>query len=299
MKKTKVLSTKAKRNRQGYLYVLPWVVGVLCFQFGPIVLSFFLSFTKYSMFGTPDFIGIENYKSLFNDVLFTTSTAVTFKYVFMSVPFKIIFALIVALIMNQKIRGVNFYRTAYYIPSIFGSNIAVSIIWKMLFVKDGIINLLLEQVGIEGPAWLGDGKLVIPTLALLSVWQFGSSMVIFLAGLKQIPSSYYEAASVDGAGRMRKFISITIPGIMPMITYNLLMQTINAFQVFAPPYTIFGNGNGPLNQGLVLALYLYRNAFRYFDMGYSAAISWSLLVMIAATAFVIHLIDKRINQMVE
>ena len=295
----KKLSYGKKESIWGFIFILPWLIGVLAFQFWPIIMSLAMSFTNYSLFGRTKFIGLENYIDMFNDDLFFKATSVTFKYVIMSVPPKIIFALIVALIMNQKIKGVGFYRTVYYIPSIFGSSIAVSILWKRLFVKDGIINILLSKIGITGAAWLGDPKWVIPTLGLMSVWQFGSSMVIFLAGLKQIPASLYESASVDGAGPIRQFFSISLPGIMPLMTYNLMMQTINAFQVFSAPYTIYGGMGGPTNSALVYVSYLYRNAFQNFDVGYSSALSWMLLVMIGATAMVIHYVDKYANSLEE
>ncbi len=293
---TKV-SLKKRKDREGFLYIVPWLVGVVCFQIGPILISLVLSFTKYSLFAPPTFIGIRNYVDMFRDELFSQSTKVTMKYVLLSVPCKILFALAVALIMNQKIKAVNFYRTIYYIPSIFGSSIAVSILWKRLFVKDGVVNILLARMGIEGPSWLGNPVWVVPILALMSVWQFGSSMVIFLAGLKQIPVSLYESASVDGAGKIRQFFAITLPGIMPLMTYNLMMQTINAFQVFATPYTIYDGTGGPLNAGLVYVSYLYRNGFQYFNIGYSSALSWMLLVMISVTALLIHFVDKSVNSL--
>lgn len=293
---TKV-SLKKRKDREGFLYIAPWLVGVVCFQIGPILISLVLSFTKYSLFAPPTFIGIRNYVDMFRDELFSQSTKVTMKYVLLSVPCKILFALAVALIMNQKIKAVNFYRTIYYIPSIFGSSIAVSILWKRLFVKDGVVNILLSRMGIEGPSWLGNPVWVVPILALMSVWQFGSSMVIFLAGLKQIPVSLYESASVDGAGKIRQFFAITLPGIMPLMTYNLMMQTINAFQVFATPYTIYDGTGGPLNAGLVYVSYLYRNGFQYFNIGYSSTLSWMLLVMISVTALLIHFVDKSVNSL--
>lgn len=279
--------------------MLPWLVGVICFQLGPILISLILSFTNYSLFGSPSFAGLYNFKYMLEDALFFQATKVTLLYVLLSVPPKIIFALIVALIMNQKIKFVNFYRTIYYIPSIFGSSIAVSILWKRLFVVDGFINVLLSNIGITGPSWLGDPKLVLPTLSLMSVWQFGSSMVIFLAGLKQIPASLYESASVDGAGKICKFIYITLPGIMPLMTYNIMMQTINAFQVFAAPYTIYSGTGGPLNSALVFVSYLYRTGFQYFDTGYASALSWALLLMITAVALLIHCADKYVNNLEE
>ena len=275
----KKIQTRA--NLIGYILILPWIIGIICFQLWPIIHSFLMSFTNYNLLNEPSFIALDNYGKMFQDDVFYQSVKVTFKYVFIAVPAKIVFALCIALILNMKIKGIGIFRTVYYIPSILGSSIAVAILWKALFVKDGVINALLAQVGIQGVSWLGNPKYTLFTISLLTVWQFGSSMVVFLAGLKQIPSSLYEAASVDGAGRMAKFIHITLPGIMPMMSFNILMQTINAFQMFAAPYTIFNGRGGPLNSAMLYVIYLYQHAFKYFNVGYASALSWALLVMIA------------------
>ena len=287
---------KGKQNRAdiiGYTLILPWIIGLLCFQMWPIIHSLFLSFTNYNLLNTPSFIALDNYTKMFQDETFYQAVKVTFKYVFIAVPSKIIFALFIALILNLKIKGIGIFRTVYYIPSILGSSIAVAILWKALFVKDGVINALLAQIGIKGVSWLGNPKYTLFTISLLTVWQFGSSMVVFLAGLKQIPTTHYEAASVDGAGKVAKFIHITLPGIMPMMSFNVLMQTINAFQMFAAPYTIFGGRGGPLNSAMLYVIYLYQHAFKFFNVGYASALSWALLIMIAATALVLHLLEKK------
>ncbi|MBS1460430.1 MAG: sugar ABC transporter permease [Clostridium sp.] len=287
----KKIQTRA--NLIGYILILPWIIGIICFQLWPIIHSFLMSFTNYNLLNEPSFIALDNYGKMFQDDVFYQSVKVTFKYVFIAVPAKIVFALCIALILNMKIKGIGIFRTVYYIPSILGSSIAVAILWKALFVKDGVINALLAQVGIQGVSWLGNPKYTLFTISLLTVWQFGSSMVVFLAGLKQIPSSLYEAASVDGAGRMAKFIHITLPGIMPMMSFNILMQTINAFQMFAAPYTIFNGRGGPLNSAMLYVIYLYQHAFKYFNVGYASALSWALLVMIADTALILHLLEKK------
>jgi len=287
----KKIQTRA--NLIGYILILPWIIGIICFQLWPIIHSFLMSFTNYNLLNEPSFIALDNYGKMFQDDVFYQSVKVTFKYVFIAVPAKIVFALCIALILNMKIKGIGIFRTVYYIPSILGSSIAVAILWKALFVKDGVINALLAQVGIQGVSWLGNPKYTLFTISLLTVWQFGSSMVVFLAGLKQIPSSLYEAASVDGAGRMAKFIHITLPGIMPMMSFNILMQAINAFQMFAAPYTIFNGRGGPLNSAMLYVIYLYQHAFKYFNVGYASALSWALLVMIAGTALILHLLEKK------
>jgi ABC-type sugar transport system permease subunit len=290
MKKKKNLN---RENLNGYLLVGPWILGLLCFQLWPILHSLYLSFTDYNILSSPVFVGLKNYNDMFKDPLFIKATTVTLKYVFIAVPAKIIFAMIVALMMNLKLKGIGLFRTVYYIPSIFGSSIAVAILWKSLFVKDGIINQMLSDLGITGPARLGDPKYVLFTLSLLTVWQFGSSMVVFLAGLKQIPASIYEAAAIDGANKIQGFIHVTIPGLMPMIWFNILMQTIFAFQTFATPYTIFSGGGGPMNSGLLYIVYLYRHGFKQFNMGYASTLSWALLIMVSVTAGLLYWFQKR------
>lgn len=284
---------RSRSNLIGYVLIAPWIIGILCFQLWPIIHSFLMSFTNYNLLNDAAFVGTENYVKLFHDATFYQAIKVTFKYVLIAVPAKIIFALIIALILNMDLKGIGVYRTIYYIPSILGSSIAVAILWKALFVKDGVINAILAQIGIQGASWLGNPKYTLFTISLLTVWQFGSSMVVFLAGLKQIPQSLYEAASVDGAGRIAKFIHITIPGIMPMMSFNILMQTINAFQMFAAPYTIFNGRGGPLNSVMLYVVYLYQNAFKYFYVGYASALSWMLLLIIGGTALFLYLIEKR------
>jgi oligogalacturonide transport system permease protein len=266
-------------NLYGYLLIGPWIIGLLCFQLWPIIHSLLLSFTEYSILSEPVFIGLGNYSRMLQDKLFYKATVVTLTYVLIAVPAKLIFAFIIAMIMNIRLKAIGLFRTIYYIPSIFGSSIAVAILWKSLFVKDGIINQMLGDIGITGPAWLGDPKYVLFTLSLLTVWQFGSSMVTFLAGLKQIPSALYDASSIDGANKFQSFIHVTIPGIMPMIWFNMLMQTIFAFQTFAAPYTIFSGNGGPMNSGLLYIVYLYRHGFKQFNMGYASALSWTLLII--------------------
>lgn len=284
---------RSRSNLIGYVLIAPWIIGILCFQLWPIIHSFLMSFTNYNLLNDAAFVGTENYVKLFHDDTFYQAVKVTFKYVLIAVPAKIVFALIIALILNMDLKGIGVYRTIYYIPSILGSSIAVAILWKALFVKDGVINAILAQIGIQGASWLGNPKYTLFTISLLTVWQFGSSMVVFLAGLKQIPQSLYEAASVDGAGKIAKFIHITIPGIMPMMSFNILMQTINAFQMFAAPYTIFNGRGGPLNSVMLYVVYLYQNAFKYFYVGYASALSWMLLLIIGGTALFLYLIEKR------
>lgn len=286
---------KAADNAVGYAFLAPWLIGFLVLTFLPMMQSLYYSFTRFDMLTAPDFIGLENYKKMFtNDATYLKSLAVTFKYVFLSVPLKLAFALVVAVIMNQKLRLISFYRTVYYIPTLLGGSVAVAILWKKLFSGDGAINSILRAVfGVEPPAWIANPKYALYTLVLLTVWQFGSSMIIFLAGLKQIPNEYYEAASVDGAGKLRQFFSITLPSLSPVILFNLVMQTISAFQAFTQAYIISGGKGGPLDSTMFYTLYLYTKGFYYFEMGYASAMAWVLLVIIAVLTALLFGSSKR------
>jgi oligogalacturonide transport system permease protein len=268
-----------KRGNMGYLYIFPWILGFLIFQLYPLGASLYYSFTEYNITGTPTFIGFKNYITMFSsDSLFYTSLGNTLKYVFLSLPMKIITALIVAVILNQKLKGINFYRTVYYIPSIFGGSVAISILWRFLFMDGGLVNRMLNGLGMTSVPWLSSPNYSLFTLSLLSVWQFGSSMVLFLAALKQVPEDLYEAALIDGAGAVRMFFRITLPMITSVLFFNILMQLVNAFQDFTGAFVI--TNGGPLNSTYLYALKLYDEAFKYFKMGYASALSWVLFVII-------------------
>jgi len=267
------------RDSVGYLYLLPWIIGFLTFQLYPLISSLYYSFTSFNITSSPRFIGWDNYVTMFtSDPLFWTALGNTVQYVMMSIPMKIGFALFVAMLLNQKIRGINLYRTLYYIPSIFGGSVAVSILWRFLFMSGGMVNRLLNTIGIASIPWLSSPNWSLFTLSLLSVWQFGSSMVLFLASLKQVPEDLYEAALIDGAGRIRTFFAITLPMITPVLFFNILMQIINAFQDFTGAFVI--TNGGPLNSTYLFALKLYDEAFTYFKMGYASALSWILFIFI-------------------
>jgi len=268
-----------KRGNMGYLYIFPWILGFLIFQLYPLGASLYYSFTEYNITGTPTFVGFKNYITMFSsDLLFYTSLGNTLKYVFLSLPMKIITALIVAVILNQKLKGINFYRTIYYIPSIFGGSVAISILWRFLFMDGGLVNRMLNGLGMTSVPWLSSPNYSLFTLSLLSVWQFGSSMVLFLAALKQVPEDLYEAALIDGAGAVRMFFKITLPMITSVLFFNILMQLVNAFQDFTGAFVI--TNGGPLNSTYLYALKLYDEAFKYFKMGYASALSWVLFVII-------------------
>jgi multiple sugar transport system permease protein len=211
---------------------------------------------------------------------------VTFLYVALAVPLKLAFALMVAMILNKGIRGLPLYRAMFYLPSLLGASVAIAVLWRRLFAGDGLLNQALLLFGIHGPSWISNPDTSIYTLVALSVWQFGSPMIIFLAGLRQIPRDVYEAAEIDGAGRRQQFLRITLPLLTPVIFFNGVVQTIDAFKAFTPAFIISGGTGGPIDSTLFYTLYLYQEAFAYFRMGYASALAWILVVIIAAfTAF--------------
>ena len=270
---------KLTKKQMGMVYLTPWIIGILVFKLVPFVSTLVLSFADYDLITAPRFIGFQNYIKIFTqDKKFVTSLIVTFKYVFLTVPIKLAFALFIAYILNFKLKGVNFFRTAYYIPSILGGNVAIAVLWRFLFADTGLINVLTTKVGLGTVSWLGDPQTALFTLTLLRVWQFGSAMVIFLAALKNIPETLYEAAQIDGASKIKMFFSITIPLLTPVIFFNFIMQLVQAFQEFNGPY-IITNG-GPLNSTYLYSLLIYDNSFKYFSMGYGSALSWILFVII-------------------
>lgn len=267
-------------NLMGYLFIAPWLIGFFAFTLIPMIASFGLSFTDYRLTAAPNFIGLENYRTmLFDDPRYWKSLRATFFYVFTAIPLRLAFALALAMLLNNARRGISFYRAAFYVPSIIGASVAVAIMWRQFFGSDGIVNAVLWLFGIPPTSWIGNPNTAIWTLILLAVWQFGSPMLIFLAGLKHIPQELYESASIDGAGSWAKFISITIPMLSPVILFNLVLQLISGFLVFTQAFLI--TGGGPLDTTLFYALYLFQRAFVTFQMGYSSAMAWVLLLIIA------------------
>lgn len=265
----------------GYAFISPWLIGFIAFSIIPILFSLYYSFTSYDILGEPIFNGLENFRRMAKDELFWQSLKVTFYYAFVSVPLRLTFAFFVAMLFNRGTRSIRVYQAIYYIPSLVGGSIAIAVMWRRLFMSDGALNAALGLLGIESNiSWIGSTSTAIWTLILLAAWQFGSSMLIFLAGLRQIPKELYEAASIDGATSFRKFIHITIPQITPVIFFNLIMQLINGFTVFTQAFVVSGGTGDPLNSTLVYALYLYQRAFKYYDMGYSSAMAWVLVLII-------------------
>jgi multiple sugar transport system permease protein len=273
---------RPKYQWEAYLFLLPWFAGIVILTSGPMLASLYLSFTHYDMFSPPDWIGLQNYIDLFfNDPRYLSALRVTFTYVFLGVPLNLAFALGVAVLMNFKVRGRGVLRAVYYLPSLLGSSVAVAIMWRQLFGRSGVVNALLAQFGFHGPNWISHPSFAIYTLIILHVWQFGSSMVIFLAGLQQIPQELYEAAEIDGAAKWTKFWNVTVPMLTPVIFFNLVLGVINSFQAFTSAYVVSGGTGGPSDSTLFYTLYLYEQGFTSFHMGYASAMGWVLLVIIA------------------
>lgn len=286
MKASAAKKVKKQYEYVGLLFIAPWIIGFLVFQLYPLIASFIYSFTDYTMLNRPSFVGLQNYKEIFTvDANFWQSIKVTLIYVIISVPFKLVIALMIALLLNVKIKYVSFFRTVYYLPSIMGGSVAIAVLWRFLFMKEGFLNKLLATVNIPSMDWLGDTRFSLFTISLLTVWQFGSSMVLFLAGLKQIPAELYEAGRVDGASKIRMFFTITIPMLTPIVLFNIVNQMINAFQDFTAAFVI--TNGGPANSTYLYGIMLYQNAFQYFKMGYASALSWVLfLLIIGITALI-------------
>lgn len=282
-----------KTNLTGYAFISPFIIGFLAFTLIPMFISLYLSFTSYNLFTSPRWIGLGNFEKMFtNDPKYWNSVRVTIYYVFVGVPLRLAFALFVAMVLNTASRMVGTYRTIYYLPSIIGGSVAVSIMWRNIFSEQGIVNHFLMAFGAAPVNWFGNATAALGMLITLSVWQFGSSMLIFLAGLKNISPEMYEAASVDGASPVRKFMNITLPLLSPVILFNLIMQTISAFMTFVPAYVISKGEGGPLDGTMLYSLYLFRQAFMFNNMGYAAAMAWVMLIFIGILTFVLFKTSK-------
>lgn len=280
-KAARTVERRYAHNRIALLFLAPWLVGLVLLTLGPMLTSLYISFTNYTILNPPVWVGLQNYITMFTgDPLFIKSLKVTFTYVGVSVPVKLIFALLVAMLLNRGIRGLGIYRTIYYIPTLLGGSVAIAMLWRKMLGGDGLLNGLLAMIGIKAPDWVANPNYALYSIVLLSVWQFGSSMIIFLAGLKQIPPEYDEAAAVDGAGAVRRFFHITLPILSPVIFFNLVMQLITSFQSFTQAFIISNGSGGPVNSTLMYSLYLYKKGFAFFQMGYASAMAWILVILI-------------------
>lgn len=271
---------KYDHNLAGYVFISPWLIGFLLLTIWPIGQSFYLSFTDYPLLADPVWVGTSNYERIFtSDALFKKSLGVTFLFVLVSVPLKLFFSLMIAMMLQKATRGMNLYRTLIYLPSLIGGSVAVAALWRNIFGFDGYVNVILSWFGITGKGWVSSPDTALYTLILLNVWQFGSTMVIFLAGLKQVPAELYEASAVDGASKFRQFFNVTLPMLSPVMFFNLILSIINAFQMFTAAFVI--TQGGPINSTYMYALFLYEKAFKHYQMGYASALAWILLVIVA------------------
>lgn len=278
--KTKV-RRRPRRQRVAYLFLLPWLLGMVVITLGPMIASFYLSLTDYNLIGRQNFVGLENYQQMFtNDDRFISSLWVTAQYVLISVPLQLAFALGLAVLLNQGLRGLSFYRSAYYLPSLLGSSVAIAVLWRQIFGAEGLFNQALGLLGFNNlPNWISTPEWALGTIMVLNVWTFGAPMLIFLAGLRQVPVELHEAAAMDGAGVIGRFFRITLPLLSPVLFFNLVLQMISAFQTFTQVYIVSGGTGGPVDSTLFYTLYLYQKAFTEFDMGYASAMAWILLAI--------------------
>lgn len=275
-------AVRKKENLAAYLFLAPWLLGLLLITIGPIAASLYLSFTNYNLLQPAKWIGFGNFSRMLSDERLHNALRVTFTYVLVSVPVQLALALLLAVALDRGVRGMAFYRSIFYLPSLLGTSVAIAILWKRVFGSDGLVNQALALFGVQGQSWISEPGTALSTLIVLNVWTFGAPMVIFLAGLRQIPTMFYEAAAVDGAGRVRQFFSVTLPLLTPIIFFNLVLQIIHAFQSFTQAFVVSGGTGGPADSTMFYTLYLYNRGFGNFDMGYASAMAWVLLVIIAA-----------------
>jgi multiple sugar transport system permease protein len=271
-----------KDGRVIYVFLAPWLIGIIGITLGPLIASLFLSFTHYDLFTNPTWLGLGNYRQMTADPAFLQSLEVTLSYVVVSVPSILILSLALALALDRGMRGLTVYRALFYLPSLLGGSVAIAVLWRQVFGVNGMLNQILLLVHIQGPSWLGQPSTALYTLVALNIWQFGATMIIFLAGLRQIPRSLYESAQMDGASALRRFWYITIPMLSPVIFFNTVLGLIRAFQVFTSAYIISGGNGGPAGSTLLYALYLYQQGFTDYNMGYTAGMAWVLLALVGA-----------------
>ncbi len=277
----------------GLLLISPFIVGFAVFTLYPFVCSFILGMTDYDQINSPNFIGAENYVRMLSDSNFLKAVGVTFRYAAILVPLKLIVSLSVALLLNIELEGIGIYRTVFYIPSILGSNLAIVIMWQFLFTSGGLVDQVFQKAGISPVSWYGEPMPALFIIVLLRLWEFGSTMIIFLTALRDVPKELYDAAKVDGCGKIRSFFSITLPQLKNVIFINFVLQTIAAMQEFNAPYMI--TGGGPMNNTYTLGMLIYDEMFRFGDAGYANAVSWVMFVLIAAVVAVMYRISGRLR----
>ncbi len=264
------------------MFLLPWLLGFFLLALGPILASLYLGFTRYDMVSAPRWVGLDNYQYMFErDRRFWKALEVTFTYVALAVPLRLAMALAVAMLLDKGLRSIGLYRAIFYLPSILGASIAIAILWRAMFGIDGVVNQALALFGIQGIGWITTPSTSIYTMVVLAMWQFGSPMLIFLAGLRSIPRDLYEASEIDGTSPVRQFFRITLPLLAPVVFFNLVLQMIEAFKTFSSAFIISNGTGAPADSLLFYTVYLFNEAFRFFRMGYASALAWVLLVIIA------------------
>ncbi|NEE02674.1 carbohydrate ABC transporter permease [Phytoactinopolyspora halotolerans] len=286
------IDSDTRDNRAAAGFLAPWLIGLLLITIGPMIASLYLAFTDYNLLENPRFIGTDNITQMLSDERLASSLGVTFTYVLVSLPIQLAVALALAVVLDRGLRGLAFYRSALYLPSLLGSSVAIAVLWRLVFGKEGLFNAFLGIFGIEGPSWVASPDTALGTIMALNVWTFGAPMVIFLAGLRQIPRQYYEASATDGAGKWRQFRSITLPLLSPIIFFNLVLGVIGSFQSFTQAFIVSGGTGGPADSTLFFSLYLYQEAFASFRMGYASALAWLLLLIIGASTAIMFWTSK-------
>ncbi len=274
-----------RRNLDGWLFASPWIIGFVLWTLGPMIASLVIAFTEWDLISSPRWVGFDNVTAMINDNLVGQALKVTTIYAITSVPLHLVTGLLLALLLNTNIKGLRFYRTAYYMPSVL-SGVAVALLWRWLFSTEfGLFNTMLAYFGVTGPSWLGDARWALPSLVIMSVWGVGSGAIIYLAGLQGIPTDLYEAAQVDGATGWGRFWYVTLPMMTPVLFFQLVTGLISALQIFTQAFIM--TDGGPNNATLFLLLYLYRNAFEYFRMGYASALAWLLFIYILVLTLIL------------
>jgi multiple sugar transport system permease protein len=271
---------------EGYIAISPWLIGFLVFTAGPMIASLYFSFTNWRIMVDPKWVGLDNYIKMFSDdPNFYHSLGVTFTYVALALPLNLVLGLALSLLLNHKLPGISIFRTVFYLPVVL-SGVAVALMWMWLLNPDyGVVNSILESFGIAGPRWFYDPDTALLSIVLMNVWRVGGGAIIYLAGLQNIPPNLYEAAEIDGAGIWGKLWNVTIPMLTPTLFFQLVMEAIDAFQIFTAAYII--TGGGPMRSTLFYMLYMFRTAFTDFDMGYASALAWVMgIIILAFTAFV-------------
>ncbi|GHJ39342.1 carbohydrate ABC transporter permease [Streptomyces sp. TS71-3] len=273
-------------------FLTPWLIGMACLTLGPMAYSLYLSFTRYDLLSSPRWVGLANFTQLFSDPRFDSAAWVTIMYVVVSVPVVLVVSMLVALLLNTGIRFITGYRALIYLPSLLGASVAIATLWRQIFGASGLLNNALQAIGIEHRSWIGDPNTSLLVIITLNAWAFGSTMVIFLAGLRQVPRDQLEAALVDGAGPFRRFFSVTLPHMSPLVFFSVLLDTVHAFQAFTSAYVVSGGDGGPADSTLFYTLYLYQQGFTQLNMGYASAMAWFLVVVLAAFTGVLFLTSR-------